>query len=187
MESENKIDKNEQPGTEVDVKTSENRRKLIRGGLIGAPVLIALKTTPVLATTNCKLPSGFSTSGNLSRHRGDPCERPVNGPTWWPSQIVSNKFTGTGISKNTKFNDIFTPSTNANSFLVVLNSGVNFASLVVAAYLDFKSSSFIPGISEADIKKMWSGTYKPPGSISNWSLAEGENYLRYVMGQPLNP
>lgn len=186
MESENKIDKNEQPGTEVDVKTSENRRKLIRGGLIGAPVLIALKTTPVLATTNCKLPSGFSTSGNLSRHRGDPCERPANGPTWWSSQIVANKFAGTGVPRNTQFNSVF-GGTDTRTFLAVLSSGVNFASLVVAAYLGVKSSSFVPGITDADIKKMWSGTYKPPGSISNWSLAEGENYLRYVMGQPLNP
>lgn len=187
MESENRIEKNEQSSIAADAQTSENRRKLIRGGLIGAPVLLALKTTPVLATTNCKLPSGFSTSGNLSRHRGQPCEQPATGPGWWPSQInLKDKFKKTGVPTSTPFNAIF-GGTDSRSLLDVLGSGINFASLVVAAYLDWKSSSFIPGVSDADIRNMWNGTYKPPGSINYWTLAEGENYLRYVMGQTLNP
>ena len=40
---------------------------------------------------------------------------------------------------------------------------------------------------KADIVKMWNGLYKPPGNSNNWTLAEGENYLRYTMGLTLNP
>ena len=44
-----------------------NRRKLIQTGLAGAPLLMALKSVPALAA-DCKQPSGFSASGNLSQN-----------------------------------------------------------------------------------------------------------------------
>lgn len=185
MESENQTTDSKHAELESDIKTCTKRRKLIRAGLLGAPALLALKSTPVLAV-NCKLPSGFSTSGNLSRNGGATCTEAANGPTYWPSHITSSQFTGTGISKNTQFNSIF-GGTDTRSFLQVLNSGVNFASLIVAAYLDVKASSFVSGVSDVDITRMWSGTYQPPGSTSYWSAAESENYLRYAMGLPLNP
>lgn len=186
MKPDRAMDNNEQREIATDVKTSENRRKLIRGGLIGAPILLALKSTPVLAC-NCKLPSGFSTSGNLSRNGGATCTDPAKGPAWWPSHIGSdNKFSGTGVPKTTPFNSIFGGS-DTRSFLTVLNAGISFASLVVAAYLDVKATSFVSGISDLNIKQMWSGTYKPTPTSVTWTLAQGENYLRYTMGLALNP
>lgn len=186
MKSDNEMNESGQRGVGADAKTSKNRRKLIRGGLIGAPILLALKSTPVLAC-NCKLPSGFSTSGNLSRNGGATCTDPAKGPAWWPSHIGSdNKFSGTGVLKTTLFNAIFGGS-DTRTFLVVLGTAPSFASLVVAAYLDVKATSFVAGISDLNIKQMWSGTYKPTPTSITWSLAQGENYLRYTMGLPLNP
>jgi len=188
LESGNQVDQNKQP--EAEVKTSEGRRRLIRGTLVGAPILLALKSTPVLAS-NCKLPSGFSTSGNLSRNGGATCTQPAHQPSYWPSHInpTDGKFTGTGLLKTTPFNSVFGPPSDPlnRNFLTVLNSGVNFASLVVAAFLDIKALYYVAGITTLNIQDMWKGNYKPPGSINNWTVAESENYLRYTMGLPLNP
>lgn len=184
MESKDRLENTAPSRKENDTSHAETRRRLIRGGLVGVPVLLALKSTPVLAC-NCKLPSGFSTSGNLSRNRGKTCTDPAKGPSWWPNQIGSNKkFNGTSIHKDTKFNSIF-GGTDARSLLMVLKSGTTFASLVTAAYLDINAWRFVPGISADDIKKMWKGTYKPRFNMQPRSLAENENYLRYTMGLPL--
>jgi hypothetical protein len=185
METENQMEKIEKPEVRVETVASGNRRRLIQSALVGVPVLLALKSTPVLAC-NSKSPSGFSTSGNLSHNGGNTGSDPAKGPAYWLGHITSNQFTGTGISTNTKFNDIFKPSSNSNSFLSVLNSLTNLESLIVAAYLDVKSGTFVPGVSELDIKMMWNGSYKPNGGTSPWKLAESENYLRYTMGLPLN-
>jgi len=185
MESENKR-KMDVPSEKMnEISHSEIRRKLLRGGLIGAPVLLALKSTPVLAC-NCKLPSGFSTSGNLSRNGGaSPCTDPARSPAWWPNHIEkTQKFSGTSISKNAPFNSIFTGS-DGRPLINVLNSGITFSSLVVAAYLDISASRFVPGVSILDIKKMWNGTYQPRFNTRVRSLLENENYLRYTMGLPL--
>ena len=186
MEPEIKLEKNGQSEKADDGHHSEIRRRLLRGGLIGAPVLLALKSTPVLAC-NCKLPSGFSTSGNLSRNGGaaSTCRDPARGPTWWPNHVEKNKkFSGTGISKDTPFNSIFT-SGDGRPLIVVLNAGVALPSLCVAAYLNVCTSRFVPGVSQQDIKKMWNGTYKPRFNTRVRSRLENENYLRYSMGLPL--
>lgn len=186
MEPENKPEENGQPGIAVDSRRSESRRRLLRGGLIGVPLLLALKSTPVLAC-NCKLPSGFSTSGNLSRNGGKPptCTDPAKGPTWWPNNVEKNKnFWRTNISKDTPFNSIFT-SGDRRPLIAVLNSGVSLQSLCVAAYLNVHTSRFVPGVTKQDIKKMWNGTYRPRFNTRVRSLLENENYLRYSMGLPL--
>jgi hypothetical protein len=160
MALENQNGTNEPPVVEAGEKTSESRRKLVRGVLLGAPILLALKSTPVLAC-NCKLPSGFSTSGNLSRNGGATCTQPAHNPSYWPSHIGwDKKFTGTGV---------------------------NLASLVVTAYLDIKANYFVAGVTTQNIVYMWKGTYKPLGATTFWTAAECENYLRYTMGLPLNP
>lgn len=186
MALENQNGTNEQPVVEAGEKTSESRRKLVRGVLLGAPILLALKSTPVLAC-NCKLPSGFSTSGNLSRNGGATCTQPAHNPSYWPSHIGwDKKFTGTGILKTTPFKDVFGGS-DTRTFLTVLQSGVNLASLVVTAYLDIKANYFVAGVTTQNIVYMWKGTYKPLGATAFWTAAECENYLRYTMGLPLNP
>jgi len=196
MESENKHEKNVPSEKMNETSHSEIRRKLLRGGLVGAPVLLALKSTPVLAC-NCKLPSGFSTSGNLSRNGGaSPCTDPAKNPAWWSSHIEKShqfssshggknqKFSGTNISTSTPFNSIFTGS-DGRPLIDVLSSGITFSSLVVAAYLNVSASRFVPGVNILDIKKMWNGTYRPRFNARVRSLLENEDYLRYTMGLPL--
>lgn len=187
LKSGNQVDQDTPPVAEV--KTSEGRRKLIRGALVGAPILLALKSTPVLAC-NCKLPSGFSTSGNLSRNGGNAaaarCQSPARGPSYWKSHYdrSTKKFSGTNVTTTTSFNSIFLPGDPLNrNLLVVLQSGdSNFSSLVVAAYLGIKSRYFVGGISITNIQQMWSGNYKPHGNTIPWTATECTDYLKYVMG-----
>jgi len=190
MGSDNQIEKSSQTGLDAEVKTSESRRKLIRGALIGAPVLLALKSTPVLAC-NCKLPSGFSTSGNLSRNKGATCTQPAHPPSYWKTHYSSTtlKFTGTNCLVTTSFNSIFGPPNDPQNrmFKVVLQSGDNLSSLVVAAYLGIKSNYFVSGITIPNIKAMWRGSYRLTGGPINWTPYQCEHYLRYVMGLQLLP
>ena len=188
VKSGNHINNDTQLEVPVVEEASAGRRKLIRSGMIGVPVLLALKSTPVLAC-NCKLPSGFSTSGNLSRNGGATCLDPAKGPSYWKTNVGADaKFNNTGVPKTTAFNSIFGGS-DTTSFLAILQGSTNFASLAVAAYLDVKASMFVTasGITTANIQQMWAGTYVPPGALKAWSLAQSENYLRYTMGFPLNP
>lgn len=62
--------------------SQKGRRRLVQAGLAGAPLLLALKSTPVLAG-NCKHPSGFSVSGNLSATGGKNCGTPFSGINYW--------------------------------------------------------------------------------------------------------
>jgi hypothetical protein len=48
-------------------------------------VLLALKSTPVLAG-NCKQPSGFSVSGNLSATGGKNCSSPFPSISDWQNR-----------------------------------------------------------------------------------------------------
>lgn len=187
------IEKGRQPL--VAAAESESRRRLIRGGLIGAPIILTLKSAPVLAC-NCKLPSGFSTSGNLSRNHGDTCDRPAYKPDYWKTHLtppvktrdgaLKSKFLNTDVFTDKLFNSIF-GGNDKRTLFQVLETGVNLASLVVSAYLGINSKPkhFVSGIFESDIKNMWRGSYVPNGSRIPWKANESENYLRYVMGLPL--
>jgi hypothetical protein len=185
VKSGNHINNDTQLEVPVVEEASIGRRKLIRSGMIGVPVLLALKSTPVLAC-NCKLPSGFSTSGNLSRNGGATCNDPAHAPTYWKTKYSGNpqKFSGTTLATSTKFSDVF-GGTDTRTFLTVLGSGSNLASLVVAAYIGIKANYFVSGISIANIISMWQGTYRPTAGAPLWNNVNSENYLRYVMGLPL--
>ncbi len=193
MKSDNQNDQDVSLNATPEETTSTSRRRLVRGALVGAPLLLALKSTPVLAA-NCKLPSGFSTSGNLSRNGGATCASPVPGPAYWQARVekVNDKeknqeyahFKGTGVRTDTPFSTIFGGG-DRRTLLEALNTG-NLQALVVAAHLNAHSSKFVPGVSHQDIVMMWQGSYTPPGGRA-WSAGEAENYLRYTMGLPVIP
>lgn len=182
MESEDQVNKRENPRIEDETKTSAGRRKLIRGALVGAPVLLALKSTPVLACSNCKQPSGFSTSGNLSRNGSAAIADPAHAPWYWANQTTGDYFANTTILKSTKFKEIFNGSHDKTKLSDVLTSGTEFNKLVVAAYLDVKEQAFVAGISEANIIAMWKGTYAPTPTSATWLQQQTVNYLKYTMG-----
>jgi hypothetical protein len=62
---------------------SKSRRNLLRGAAIGAPALIALKPASVIACS-CKLPSGFTVSGNLSRGPKNCADPSETASVWKP-------------------------------------------------------------------------------------------------------
>lgn len=86
----------EESVTQAPAASRQGRRKLIQAGLASAPVLLALKSTPVLAG-NCKHPSGFSVSGNLSANGAKNCSSRFPGisewqknPSQWPNSLTPN-------------------------------------------------------------------------------------------------
>ena len=54
------------------VLSSAGRRRLLQAGISAAPVIMTVASRPVLATTNCRTPSGF-VSGNVSNSTGVTC------------------------------------------------------------------------------------------------------------------
>lgn len=71
---------------------STTRRRLLRAGALGAPALVALKPAPVIACT-CKLPSGFTVSGNLSRGPKN-CAEPSELASVWAPRVKATAVTG---------------------------------------------------------------------------------------------
>ena len=189
MESGSQVDQHKQP--EAEVKTSEGRRKLIRGALVGVPVLLALKSTPVLAC-NCKLPSGFSVSGNVSQRNGAGCNAPANGPSYWLSNISSNgKFRGTDatgmpkVPKDTLFKNIF-GGVDIGTLEAVLRARGE-ASYFVASYLNYRAGFSITDtgmkLTDTAIIAMYKGTFVVPNSnpIVIWDQGKGAAYLKYTL------
>jgi hypothetical protein len=194
-------DNNSQPDT-TDLKpsqpigrgTSEGRRRLLRAGLMGAPALLALKSAPVLAC-NCKLPSGFSASGNLSRTGATNCSDRAPRPSEWPGKCNSStKKYGTSSVKSSESlvtnyqfaagGGLLAATTIGQALVMGSNEKVN---LIAAAFLNVRTGNFPSGITEANVRAMWSGLlnggYKPNAASSVvWNQDQILKYLRYVMG-----
>lgn len=187
----------QKPASPPQRGASEGRRRLLRGGLLGAPALLALKSAPVLAC-NCKLPSGFSASGNLSRSGTKNCLDRALRPSEWQqparcptSGMYKDIYTGTTNIKSTDlFSAHFTlgagvPSTMTLKAALLLGDG-DIKALIVAALLNAKSGNFPSGVDVPKVKLMWnsgvvgSGYTATPGVI--WHQAEVFKYLQYVMG-----
>ena len=169
----------EQRTTEAGVNATQNkRRKLIQTGLVGAPVLLALKSTPVLAA-NCKLPSGFSVSGNFSRNGTTPCAPKINGVNYWNTNATVEQKDRPFAPPN--FNASI--DTSVTTFGQALAKGnTNVHAKIVAALLSAEAGSFLP---PATVKDMWNlgvigGNY-PASAGDSWDAAEVEAYLDYVL------
>lgn len=169
----------EQGTAKADASTAQSkRRKLIQTGLVGAPALLALKSTPVLAA-NCKLPSGFSVSGNLSRNGTTPCSPKLNGVSYWNTNATADQ----------KDRPFAPPYFNASIDASVTTFGQALAkgsddihAKIVAAFLSAEAGSFL----DLDkVKNMWNqgvigGAYLASAGDS-WDAAEVEAYLDYVL------
>lgn len=174
---------------------SEGRRRLLRGGLLGAPALLALKSAPVLAC-NCKLPSGFSASGNLSRGGSKNCVDRAPQPSQWVNNYNSGtkKYTGTSVKTTHKLvsDCLLMQGGNITSATTVaggLVSSFEEVRLISAAFLNVLSGNFPGGLTVTQVRSMWTciatsgGTYQASSSPSIvWDKTKVLNYLRYVMG-----
>ncbi|HQX07786.1 MAG TPA: hypothetical protein PKZ19_13425 [Zoogloea sp.] len=168
-----------QSTTEAGSSTAQSkRRKLIQTGLVGAPVLLALKSTPVLAA-NCKLPSGFSVSGNLSRNGTTACSPKLNGVGYWVTNATLEQ----------KDRPFAPPNFNASIDASVTTFGqalakgdTNIHAKIVAAFLSADAGSFLP---LATVKDMWNlgvigGAY-PASAGDSWDKIKVEAYLDYIL------
>lgn len=160
------------------------RRKLIRGGVIGAPIILALKSTSVWAC-HCKNPSGFSVSGNFSQTHSNVCADPAPKP----SQIGSGetlrlkKFAGS-ISDGDAGMTLPSGVTSTTYTLGDALGASGDAQVVAAAYINAARSRF-GGVTKETVRVMWnntanSGSYAPSAGVT-WKRADVINYLKYVM------
>lgn len=174
---------------------SPRRRRLIKLGATAAPAVLALKSTPVMAC-NCKIPSGFSTSGADSR-KVTACADPGKTPSAWGANCSSSspyKYSGTNYNKNTTFSSAgftTTATYTDKTFSQLMKTGMNqdLQALIVAVFLEgsINGGTKFPNITT--VRKMWnegvlSGTYKPySGLTTTWDAAKVKKYLLYLTGQ----
>ena len=173
---------------------SGSRRRLLRGGLVAAPALLALKTTPVMAC-NCKIPSGFSTSGNLSHNQGKTCASPGSKPSTWKGNCGSQSpyyYNGCGTSwkRADMFGNCFTRgSYTNNNFDTCLGSGdTNDQALAVACYLQAFTSGGSNFPTTQQVKDIWNlgvcgSGYRPNAQSPYWTKAQCLSYFKYLTGQ----
>jgi len=174
---------------------SGSRRRLLRGGLAAAPALLALKSTPVMAC-NCKAPSGFSASGNLS-HNVARCDAPSGTPSNWQGKCGNSNpwaYGTTGCKRDDKFTSCsFSKSASYpdDTLGTCLGKGnTNHQALAVACYLQaciyggagFPTKSMIQTLWNAGICPTTS-TFRPNASSPVWSKTQCVNYLLYLSGQ----
>lgn len=155
-----------------------SRRKLIKTGLAGAPVLMALKSVPALAA-GCKEPSGFSASGNLSQNGTTPCSPKASGVSFW-------KTYGPGVHDallDTTFGSVMTPGLGTMTFRDVLASGTAIQQKIAAAWLSAKVGG--TPFTFTQIASMWQngingGGYQPTPGVT-WNATQVGVYLDYVL------
>ncbi len=177
---------------------SSSRRRLLRGGLAAAPALLALKATPVMAC-NCKIPSGFSASGNLSRNGGTAsgCSAPGGKPSHWKTQCGSsnpyyyNKTNNT-CKKGTMFKDCFSTMgsyTNYNFDTCLGRGDTDAQALVAACYMEAYQSGGTNFPTQQQILNIWKlgicgSGYQPTSQATPvWNKTQCINYLKYLTGQ----
>jgi len=169
------------------------RRRLIRAGL-AAPAVLAVSSPPVQAF-NCKSPSGFSVSGNLSRNAGLGCTDGgvAHTPNFWstnladfgtyrsrplisPSTLFSAKFPSLGSYPDATFGALLSGSNTGDQ------------ALFAAVLLEAGASSPPVGFPDRNmIADMWRGVtgvgYAVPNTTVVWDKAAILKYLTYLTGQ----
>ncbi|OYU26663.1 MAG: hypothetical protein CFE41_15095 [Burkholderiales bacterium PBB2] len=193
----NKIE-NQQPSSSAPQETSAvaatvasgSRRRLLRGGLVAAPTLLALTTTPVLAC-NCKLPSGFTASGNFSQTGSYNCAAPGTKPTSWKSMVdAQGKFNNTGVSKTTTFASVFGGTDTTSFFALFCLTGANndARALAAAVYLQSIVNGGYQFPYMSLVQKMWTDTEGSgrftavTAPVVTWTRADVVVYFKYLTG-----
>lgn len=170
----------QEPAASRDIP-SDSRRRLIKGGIAGAPVLMTILSRPALGQ-QCLTPSAFG-SGNLSRPGGG--DQPCNGavPGYWIAHTGS--WPG-GYATTTKFTDVFGSGggfTN-ETLLAVLGGSNALASNIVAALLNAASGRNVaPTVGV--VKGIWSefvssGYFSPTAGVQ-WNDSQIIFYLQSTM------
>jgi hypothetical protein len=149
---------------------------------------------------NCKLPSGFSVSGNLSRNGGNACATPCKKPSAWTPD-ASNKYAGIlGTKKvsalkggnNAVFSIVAGGSYDKTVAEALALGDSNLLALFVAVYLEAKLSGGVNFPSTTMVVNMWNSTvatsvgYNPTSAATPvWYVSDVTKYLRYLTGMTL--
>lgn len=158
------------------------RRRLLRGGLAGAPVLLSLSSRSVMAC-HSTTPSAF---GSISASRPDVLVSLSGQPPsfWcntnnygqWPAPYYPKTTYGSGGHTATKFNSIFSNSPFASSTTLLealkMTGGGNalVASCVVAALLNGATGRTSAVLNVSQAKNMWKefitkGYFEPTAGV----------------------
>ncbi|KAB2969795.1 hypothetical protein [Zoogloea sp.] len=166
----------------------ESRRRLIQGGLAGAPLLLALTSVPALAA-DCKQPSGFSASGNLSQNGTTACSPKMNGVKFWQDYCNANPApSGTAVDTMT-FSGVFTATSGVTATfrsILTTSAGTLLQKKIVAAWLSAKAGSSL--FTTDTVVKMWNdgvvgNAFHPSATMPSvtWTSTQVEQYLDYVL------
>jgi hypothetical protein len=179
------------------------RRRLVKGGLGAAPVLMTLVSRPVLGDSRCFTPSGFHSMPTSDHGPSQFCAGRTPG-FWkqeqkfseWPAPYFPTTVTGPGGHEAARFNAVLgapSPYTDTATFVDVLRtddpgfSGPphDVARHVVAALLNV-AKGWTPVLSEQLVKRIWSeywgtgggtvGFFEPTAGV-RWSHEQIAFYL----------
>ncbi|MFG6431711.1 hypothetical protein [Roseateles sp. LYH14W] len=189
---------------------SKARRNLLRASMIGGPTLIALKPASVIACS-CKLPSGFTVSGNASRgpkNCADPSEvasvwkprttKTANGKDAYGNTIYEHRYrTKNGqvltIHSGKLLSDlgITRGSYSGTTVGAWMNTGDTsdtglFMACYVTAWAHSNGSNFP---TKNTLRDMWNAAvattagYTVPNQTQKWDKAQVIGYLRFLTSQ----
>lgn len=168
---------------------SQTRRNLLRAGALGAPALVALKPAAVMAC-DCKVPSGFTASGNLSRGPKN-CAAPGRKASAWRSSNTSLYNTYKGKTVSSLGLSLVAPydlaSTTVDSWL--LKGDTSDQGLLMACYLEgVASGNDVNWPKKEQFVSMWNyavvGTgYTPLNQTKAWTKATVIAYLKFLTNQ----
>ena len=182
------------PPSSAGGDTKASRRRLLRGALATAPVLMTLVSRPVLAQRICTTPSGF-VSINASHPGAAQCSG--NGPQYWATHTGPGQWP-TGYKPDephaTRFNDAFgnvnyfTGNPTLLSVLGFTGSDKNdVARYCSAALLNAAQGLTSQVLSPSAVIGIWKefastnyGTFSPSSGAS-WKANEIVSYLSSTM------
>jgi hypothetical protein len=180
--------------------SSSRRRALLKG--IGAPAVITLAASPAMAC-NCKLPSGFSVSGNLSRtgQQGTGCADGAKRPSVQRGLHSSGNYTALGGSTTiarTKLCKDHVSMTGASGTCAITSTqtydtilgidDTDIRSLFASCYIIASRYGGSTFPTTTTLVGMWNsvkggGTYTPPAATVAWTREGVRKYLMYLTGQ----
>lgn len=147
------------------------RRRLIKGGLLGASVVMAtLASRPAFAHT-CKTPSAF---GSMNTSRPVPLVECGYSPGYWKAKPGVTW----PIPPNTPFNQVFPLGLPAQPTTLTLMDAIDmggggviaFRRHVIAALLNQRAGITADFLTETEIKDMWA------------AASQGSNYVNTTRG-----
>lgn len=189
----------------VATGVSKARRNLLRAGMIGAPTLVALKPASVIACS-CKLPSGFTVSGNASRGPKNCADPSEVASVWKPrvtkTSIGNGKFEYRYTTKNGTVLTIHSGKLLSELGITVgsytgktvgdwMSTGNTsdtglFMACYVTAWAHSNGSNFP---SKTVLRDMWNaavvsnGGYAVANQTLKWNKAQVIGYLKFLTNQ----